>query len=634
MKKYLFLKFCLFLFGLCFSQQNNLSSLLISENLKINANSVIRNQNILITITSQKLMSITTQKTITILNSNGINNLDTNEYYNKSTVIKFIEATIYNAAGIEIKKFKKKDFIDQSVADGFSVYSDRRKLFLNYTPVDYPFTVVYESTIETSNTAFIPSWYPIDDFLESIEQSNIKITYSSSLGFKYLENNFEKIIPNKILGENYISYSVANIPAEKQEQMAPSFLKIVPNVLFGLEKFSLEGVEGNATTWKEFGNWIYSNLLAGTEELPQITKNKIIELTKNETDTLKKAKIVYQFVQDKTRYVSIQMGIGGWKPMKASEVDKLAYGDCKALSNYTRTLLKSIGIKSYYTIIYGNEKQRNIRKDFVSMQGNHAILAIPYNNELTFLECTSQVTPFGFQGNFTDNRDALIICENDSKIVRTNNWSDKSNSKIINAKCTIDENGNLSSTINIKFKGTQYDVSYLIERQDKDVIDNYFKQQFNWINNIKVAKIKFINNKENIEFTQNFELFADNYSKNNSGLMLFPINIFNRYDEVPQRSKFRKNSIEIERGFYDEDEVEINLPLNFKIDSKPETIEFNDKYGNFKIEIIQLTPTKILFKRKLLLFKGIYNNTEYEDYRKFIEQIAKADNSKILITKN
>jgi hypothetical protein len=30
-----------------------------------------------------------------------------------------------------------------------------------------------------------------------------------------------------------------------------------------------------------------------------------------------KAKLIYDYVQQKSRYVSIQVGIGGWKPMDA-----------------------------------------------------------------------------------------------------------------------------------------------------------------------------------------------------------------------------------------------------------------------------------------------------------------------------
>ena len=625
----------LFLFSFAtYAQISTFSAIGIEENLKENANSCIRNQSILVTILSQKSMTITTQKVVTVFNSNGNKNVDANEYFDKSTTVKSIEATIYNSFGKEIKKFKKKDFTDQSVADGFSVYNDQRRLFLSFTPTDYPYTIVYQSTVETRNTASIQAWYPIDDMQESVQNSEYKIVYPSNLGFKYLENNLENRNVTKLEGENFISYNVQNIAAEKQEDLAPSFDKILPNVIFGLENFSIEGYEGKASTWKEFGNWVYSSLLSGTEELPENTKNKILELTKNESDTLKKAKIVYQYVQDKTRYVSIQMGIGGYKPMKASDVDRLGYGDCKALSNYTRMLLKAIGITSYYTLIYGGNESRNIKKDFVSMQGNHAILALPINNKLVFLECTSQVAPFGFEGDFTDNRDALLVSENDSKIVSTSQWIDKSNAQFLKANCTIDAKGNLSSSIAIKSKGVQYDAIYPIERTPKEDVDGYYKKHFYWINNMKVDKANFINDREKVEFAENFQLVANGYSTNSNGMMMVNINVFNRNSFVPQRYRNRKNSLEIDRGFYDEDSVELNLPENFKLDSKPENTEINSKFGTYKMELSVLNDKKLLYKRQLLIKNGTYDKSEYDNYRNFREQVAKLDNAKIVLIAN
>jgi hypothetical protein len=49
--------------------------------------------------------------------------------------------------------------------------------------------------------------------------------------------------------------------------------------------------------------------------------------------------------------------------MLAKDVDKLGYGDCKVLMNYTRVLLKSICIDAYYTI-YGDQSIRNIDQKF------------------------------------------------------------------------------------------------------------------------------------------------------------------------------------------------------------------------------------------------------------------------------
>ncbi|WP_348076032.1 DUF3857 domain-containing protein [Flavobacterium sp.] len=610
------------------------STIVVPENLMENSNSVVLNQEINISIISQKLFSIKTYKVVKVFNELGLNNIDATEYYDKSNKIINIEARIYNINGKELKFIKQKDFKEQSVADGFSIFTDDRKLFLDYTPTEYPFIIVYKSEKESLNTAFIPSWYPIDDSHESVVKSTLNINYPKDLGFKYKEIKFEG---NKIIStqnENQMSFSAENLASIKMEEYSPSFQNIVPHVLFGLDKFTLEGVEGSAKNWQEFGDWMYNNLLFGTDELPVETQEKIKALVGKETDLIKKAKIIYQYVQDKTRYVSIQLGIGGWKPMPAKDVDRLGYGDCKALSNYTRTLLKLVDVPSYYTIINAGSDKKSFERDFVSMQGNHAVLALPVKDGFCFLECTSQTKPFGFEGDFTDDRYALIVMPEKSKIVKTNDYNEKKNSQFIKANYIIDEIGDVNCNVLIKSKGIQYDDKYYLEKESKEKTAEYYKSNLKTIPNLNLLKVLFNNNKEELEFTENLEFKAQNYGNLNGKTLIFSLNAFNQYSLIPQRYRARNNQLEILRGFYDEDEFEITIPEGYVVEAKPENTEWISKFGTYKIEISNLSPTKFLYKRSLLMNKGYYDKLEYENYRLFREKIAKIDNSKLVITKN
>jgi len=616
-----------------FSQKNEYSTLIIPPNLYENANSVILSQEISIIIHSQKSYTIKKQLVVKVLNEKGLKNVDAVEYHNKSTRIKQIDAKMYTNFGKQLKDFKQKDFKDQSVADEVSLLTENRVIYLDYTPTEYPFTLVYSSELESENTAFIPSWLPINDPYESAQKSSISITYPNDLGFKYKELNFEGYEIIKKEEANKISYIGENILAKKYEEYSPSYQKIIPKVLFGLEKFNLEGIEGVAKSWKDFGLWMNNSLLNQKEEISEETKHKLNVLIGTEKDPINKAKIVYKFVQDKTRYVSVQLGIGGWKPMLVKDVDRLGYGDCKALSNYTKSLLDYLGVPTCYTIIYGGKEQNNIQEDFVSMQGNHAILSIPTSDKIVFLECTSQTAPFGFEGDFTDDRYALIVKPDGGEIIKTNSYTDKDNSQKMKSTYSITENGELTCSIEVKSKGIAYDRTYPIESESNDKIIEHYKEVLDKLQNLKIQKFTFNNNKETIEFTEKLECTATNYASINGATMVFPLNAFNQYSEVPQRYRTRNNPFEIARGFYDEDEIQITIPENYTIDAIPNNFSINDKFGDYKTEVTILNPTTINYKRAFLVKKGFYDKAEYENFRKFIEQIAKADNSKLLLTK-
>ncbi|MRX40484.1 DUF3857 domain-containing protein [Flavobacterium sp. LC2016-23] len=633
-KLYCALFFFLFTF-ISFAQKTEYTTISISDSLKENADAVVRLDQMDITIESQRSMNIKTQRVVSVFNEKGLSDIDAYQNYDKTTSVKNIEAVVYDAFGKEIKKIKRKDFKDQSTVGGSTLFSDSRVVFLEYTPISYPFTVVYTSEIETSNTAFIPQWYFLGGYNLSVEKCILNVTFPNNLGFKKKEFQFADLnIKKTIDTDTKLSYVGTTILAQKPEDYSPSSSDLFPRVMMGLENFHLEGVDGTAKTWEAFGKWYGDKILTGTTVLPEETKTKIKALVGNEKDPVKKAKIIYDYVQKKSRYVNIAIGIGGWKPMLATDVDRLGYGDCKALTNYTKALLEAVDVPSYNTILYGDTYKRNIQSDFVSMQGNHMILAIPTGDNYTWLECTSQDDPFGYQGTFTDDRDVLVVKPEGGVIVRTKIYEDKGNDQTDKGHYTIDENGNFSGSVSIVSGGSQYNSKARVEHLQPTEKEAHYKEYWDNINNLKLGKITFTNDKENIRFTENVEISAVNYATISANKMIFAVDAFNRSNGNVKRIRNRKNPFQIQRGYLDTDEIEINLPAGFTVEFLPANFELKGKFGEYKTEIIKKENNKLTYKRSMFLNKGKYSNKEYDEYRLFMEQVSKNDNAKIILTKN
>jgi transglutaminase-like putative cysteine protease len=631
-KKIVFLLFLFFSIATK-AQKIEYSALNIADRLKDNANAVVRLNQVTIDVLSQRDMRINTVRVITVLNEKGLSAVDAVENYNKTTTIKDIEATVYDAFGKEIKKIKRKDFKDESAVGGSTMFSDSRYFYLDYTPVQYPFTMVYKSELQTSTTAFIPQWYPVSNYYVSVEKSILNVTYPATLGFKKKEFNFANFNISKTIDTpTQLSYTASNLPVQKFEDYSPAFSTVFPKVMMGLEEFHLEGVDGKAKTWKEFGEWYSRDVLSGTTALSEETKTKMKSLVGTETDPIKKAKLIYDYVQKKSRYISIQVGIGGWKPMLATDVDRLGYGDCKALTNYTKALLAAVDVPSYNVILYGDSTKKSIEADFVSMQGNHMILAIPNGNKYTWLECTSQDDPFGFQGSFTDDRDVLVVKPEGGEIVHTDIYEDNNNSQISTGSYALSATGDLTGVIEIVSRGSQFVNKATLENEQPVERDNHYKSYWRNISNLKIKSLAFTNDKTTVSFTENIALSAINYGNLSAGKMMFAVNAYNQYLASVKRIRNRKNSFEIQRGFLDNDVITITLPVNFAIEFMPASYELKSKFGEYAAVFIKNDDSTLLYKRTLSINKGLYPSAEYDEYRLFIEQISKYDNAKMILT--
>ncbi|MCB9425739.1 MAG: hypothetical protein H6584_01735 [Flavobacteriales bacterium] len=603
----------------------------IPEELKQNANSVIREAHTEITVLGQQKMTISTVRVVTILNESGYKNLQTTFYYNKYATIKSISGAIYNAYGTKLSRITKASFRDKSANDKYPVFKNIGMLELKYTPVEYPFTIALEHTVESSNTAVIPDWLLIEHYNESIEETSLVFRSASDIGFKWFEENFsQKYTIEKKNEADKIIYFASKVAAINPELSAPHLSNIVPKIVFSVEHFSLEGEVGTATNMKELGDWYFTSFLDGNDKLSKETKAKILTLVDTVKTPLEKAKLVYQFVQKHTRCVDMPLGVGGWRPAEAKDVAKIGYGDAKSLVNYTKALLDFVEIPSYYTLVYADEQgKRDIEHKYVRLQGNHVILQVPIKGKDYWLECSSFVSPFGLQCGHSDGRNVFVIKPEASAIVTTGAFGTSQNKRKTTGRYQITSEGDISGELKVVSCGSEYEHVFFLERRSEPKRLTYYKTRYANLNDLTVDSMTVANNRDLFEFTETFKFKAKRFGKIVNNDLTFSLNAFSQYPLMYEKNKNRAYPVEILLGRTYVDEILIDFPEGYAVQGELLNFDVDTKYGTYKTEVATVSDQTISYKREFVLHSGQYDVAEYEDFRLFLEQVMRNDVSKI-----
>lgn len=615
--------------------QDNYDVSLISKDLLPYASAVVRNKEVSVEVKDLDNTTYHIKTAITILNKNGDDIARIVVWHNKSNVIKNIKGAVYNQFGKLTAKFSESDFEDVNSGNNFSLFEDSHVKHYNPAVTDYPYTIAYECEVKSKQSLNFDDWEPNSTTGLAVEKSSYIFSCKPDFNIRYKEFN----IPNKVIiginkqGLKTYTWQVNNLKAVKDEPYSPNHDKYLSKVKIAPEKFSYEGIKGSFTNWKELGKWQYDKLLASRLQVSDVTANHMKELTHDVADPKLKAKKIYEYMQNKTHYISIQVGIGGYQPFLAADVDQQNYGDCKALVNYTQALLKTVNIESYYCVVQAGSRKVSMLNDFASMdQGNHIILCLPFKNDTTFLECTSQKMPFGFLGDFTDDRTVLACTPDGGKLLHTPKYTAQNNLQQRKAAFILGATGQLSGSMLTTFKGTQYDNrETVIEETSKEQIKSLQKEYA--INNMDIEKAEFKQDKSLQPATvENIKLDARDFGSVNDGKISFLINATNRLTTVPREVRNRHNDVYINRGYTDEDEITYTLPTGYKPEMQPTDVSISKPFGKFSATIA-ITGNELTYKRRMQVFDGTYNKDLYQDMVDFYQAIVESDSSNVTLVK-
>jgi len=602
----------------------------IPEDLKTNMYAVIREQEIKFEINSEKSATTYGRVVITILNSNASSCAKKTLYYDKFSVIKSFKGTTYDAAGKVINRLKVSEIYDQSVFDGFTLYSDNRLKKADLSQGTYPYTVEFEYEIEHKALFFIPDFELYDDDEISIQKTKYSLIFPPSLKPRYKLFKIQEVTPGTLNNKQILEWTFENVKPEKFEKLSPDFDRVVPNIVVAPNTFEFDKYSGKMDTWENFSKWIIL-LNKDRNVLPEQTRKQVRELTKNAISTEEKTRILYEYLQSKTRYVGIQLGIGGYQPFEATVVDQTGYGDCKALSNYMVTLLNEVGIKAYYTLIRAGGGVPKLDISFPSSQFNHVVVAVPNTSDTLWLECTSQTNPFGYMGDFTGDRHALMITESGGKIVKTPTYTATHNIQSRTGEVFVDLAGDAKAKVRTTYRGLQYENNEL-----NAILNNQYDDQKKWIQkNFKipafdVASFNMMNKKDKIPSAiVNADLIIRKFATVSGKRIFLTPNLLNKSTYLPEKLETRKTDVVVRRPFIDLDTIRYHLPEGIYPEFLPEPVKVKSRFGEYEATFT-IDQGNLIYIRRLKMNNGEYPAESYKEFSEFFKGINKADNTKIV----
>ena len=626
----------LLLMGPTVSAQQNYDVSLIPKELLSHAEAVIRTNDITIDVKSMDAVTQHVKYAVTVINKNGDREASLHLSYDKYNQIKSVKGIIYDEFGKPVSKIAERDFDDRNSVDGFSLFLDDRYKYYRPAITTYPYTIVYDYELYAKQTLFLPDWNPNEHLSTgiSVEHSSYTLTCKPDFNIRYKELNYTgKVTTSEAPGLKTYAWEIKNLKAVRDEPYSPIDDKLFPSVKIAPGKFSYAGISGSFTNWQEYGKFIYDKLLKNRQQLTPETISYIQNLTKNVPDPKLKAKKIYEYMQQKTRYVSVQIGIGGYQPFTAMEVDQSSYGDCKALVNYTQSLLSVAGVESYYVLNMAGSTKQSALPDFASMnQFNHVILCLPFKNDTTWIDCTSKENPFGYLGDFTDDRLVVACTPAGGILMHTPKYPAETNKQIRVASFKLDADGRLSGDMKTEFRGTQYDNRYRL-------IDETFTE--------RVKKVKEIYPVENLDIiaysltqakttdpvtTETIKLQARDYVAQNGGRFFFLPNTGSRYIKPLKNVMNRTNDVYINRGYLDVDEITYNLPDGFEIKTQPLSVIIEQPFGKYTASCY-IANHKLIYKRSLQINNGTYDKDKYSDLVDFYQAVYDADNYTVTMEK-
>ena len=546
-------------------------------------------------------------------------------YFDKFRKVSDITVDVIDKQGNKVKRLKRNDGIEFGLSPSNEI-TDVTKLIIDPKYKQYPFVLEINANVKLDGFISMPTWVPRSQFHTAVHKSQLVIVRPRQVKINLREEHIKGVTQtdgNKIV----TTFKVENLQAVDKKVRYKDFYEDQPKVLVSPENFRLDNIVGSSATWMDFGNWFLS-LNSDAYKLSGNTKQFIDRLDKSNKANV--VQLIYEYMQDKTRYVSIQLGIGGFKSLPVEDVDTKGYGDCKALSTYMKSMLQHAGISSNYILVRAGKDEPDVIADFPGHQFNHVYIGVPLTTDTLYLECTSQIAPINYTGTFTDDRNVLWIDNNKSSIIRSKIYDHRENVQNNFIKIAVDDEGNGLASFESINQGIFFDEVMIYKLAPEDFVKEYNQSKFDY-SDYSLKKFTFNQPERDVPaFVSRFTVAINSLARSVGGKLVLPFvpaTPFYKYIDNDEMQKFYS----VKRGMTIADVIEVDLPDNYWVYNLPQPEKVITPYGSYTLEA-EVDGDKLKLKRTMIFFKGEYKNERYDGFKTFFQAIEKVEKKKLVLS--
>ena len=336
----------------------------------------------------------------------------------------------------------------------YNLYSDMMWRVISMVALSPGVCIEYQVTLEdklenvTGNKTWISGGYNFQSTEVTLE-TTFALRLPQEYAIQWKVDNFD-IEPDISYHENEIVQYVwrhGEVPALKIEERMPH----INDIAMRLRYSSIE-------SWDDVYRW-YKDLAKGryvSDQRLQGTVEKLTEGLKTDTEIIR---AIYQFVAEKIRYVSIELGQSAYQPSPATEVLLKQYGDCKDKTTLLISMLDLVGIKAYPVMVSTLPYER-VNKTLPSLsQFNHMIAAVPIGKEkYIWMDATSDTCSYGDLPYKNQGRIGFLIGDTSGTFVDIPIFPAKSNQLVSNTELWLNLDGGARGEIHIHMTG-QYNLN-------------------------------------------------------------------------------------------------------------------------------------------------------------------------------